>query len=232
VLPSWYFGIIFTNYTNFFIRNKPSEDELAKNIAALGEANTLLLDAFTNSDGIIDDPVVADFLRGDVCSYIVTSLYYANCTQNTKGGAYGLLGLNPMYYQMLDLVRIWNGYTNPTLAQGTAITTVFATIVNNLHLNLYDIYDALTNHLLELFMKTAVEKKADTLNMFYVNLAAILVAMLLIRVIVLTRLEKLDLGIRRILRIIPYKIIEENKVMSCYLAIAFQNELKVLKQIA
>ena len=231
VLPSWYFDIIFKNETSYLIRNKAPEDELAKNIQALGDANTLLLEYFTDSEGTIDDPVVADIFRGDVCKY-VTEPYYLNCVQNTRGGEYGLLGLNPLYYQMTDLMKTWMKYTNPTVLEAQALMVQYAAIVNNLHLILYDVYDSLTTHLLDLFMEMAVEKETDTLKMFYMNLTAVLVAMLLIRVIVLTRLQRLDLGIRRILRLIPYKIIEENKVMSCYLAIAFQNELKVLKQIA
>jgi len=231
VLPSWLSDITFKNDSSYLIRNRPIEDQLAKNLQAVGDANRLLLEYFTDSEGTIDDPVVADIFRGDVCKYC-TEPYYLNCVQNTRGGEYGLLGLNPLFYQMADVIRTWAGYTNPTVTQAQALMVQFAAVVNNLHLVLYDVYDSLTAHLLDSFMETAAEKETDTLQMFYVNLVALLVAMLLIRVVVLTRLQRLDLGIRRILRIIPYKIIEENKVMSCYLAIAFQNELKVLKQIA
>ncbi len=232
VLPSWYFDIIFHNDTSFLVRNRAPKYEMIKNIGALGDANKLLLEYFTNSEGVIDDPVVEDILRGEVCNYLLSDLYYLNCIQNTRGGEYGLLGLQPLYYQNVDLVKTWMGYTNPTQAQAVVLLVQYAAVVNNLHLILYDVYDSLTTHLLELFMTTAAEKETDTLKTFYVNLTAVLVAMLLIRTVVLTRLQGLDLGIRRILRIIPYKIIEENKVMSCYLAIAFQNELKVLKQIS
>lgn len=77
-----------------------------------------------------------------------------------------------------------------------------------------------------------IQRKDYTKKMFYECLAVFFAAMILIRVLVLWKLQLLDLGIRRILRIIPYKIIEENKVMSCYLARAFQNELKALKQLS
>lgn len=77
----------------------------------------------------------------------------------------------------------------------------------------------------------AEEQKSLAEKIFWINVVVTLVTMVLIRVIVLTKLQALDIGIRRILRIIPYKIIEENKVMGFYLVKAFGKELEILKQL-
>jgi len=227
---AYYISIMFYNDTTFQIRHDNPANQVRNYIETLDDASNILLSTLSDENNDISDPVVKDILDGNVCQYVTTE-YQINCIQDTKGSSFGLLGLHTIYSQVAQTMRDWINAKNPTFTLGVSLSAQFSKLHNNVHFVLYDVYDYLSNYLVETFIEAADENKIEIQEMFYRNLSAVLVAMFLIRTIVLTRLQVFDLGIRRILRIIPYKIIEENKVMSCYLARTFQNELKVMKQI-
>jgi len=232
VIPSFYFSVIFGNDTTMKIRNLDPTSQLLASIDALGDSNQVLLDALSNSNNEIDDPFVDELLRGKVCKY-VTSQYYVNCIQNTNGESYGLLGLQPKWHDMTLIFRRWGQVpaAQKTLDYGNGLLTELTAVVNNIYFIIYQLYDLLAAHLTANFVVKAQERIDLAKKIFYINVAMTLLAMLLIRIIVLQKLRSLDLGIRRILRILPYKIIEENKVMSFYLFRTFGKELEVLKRL-
>ena len=230
VQPSFYVSIMFYNDTRYKIRNNPPESQLKLDLKAVDNINNILLTTLADSHGDISDPVIKDILNGNVCKY-VTIPNQSYCVYGTKGNSYGLLGLNDFYSQICDAVRSFLNATKPTFALGNTLTGQYATLNNNTHFALFDVYDYLTNYLVGTFIDATAEDKNVMQTIFYENITVVLVSMLLIRVFVITKLQAFDMGIRRILRIIPYKIIEENKVMSFYLARTFQDELKVLEQL-
>ena len=232
VIPSFYFSVVFGNDTTTKIRNLDPTSQLLASIDALGESNEVLLNALANSNNEIDDPFVNEVLSGKVCQYI-TSTYYLSCIQNTNGESFGLLGLQPKWYDMTLIFRRWGEVpaATKTLDYGNGLLTELTAVVNNIYFIIYQLYDLLAAHLTDNFVDKAQERIDVALKVFYINVAMTLLAMVLIRMIVLQKLRGLDLGIRRILRILPYKIIEENKVMSFYLFRTFGKELEVLKHL-
>jgi len=231
LLPSWYISIIFKNNTSYKINNNSPTSELKAELDDFDDINNVFLETLTDDDNQISDPVIKDILNGDVCSY-VTAANLNYCISATKNKSYGLLGMHAIYMQICQAMKDWVNAANPTWTLGVSLTTLYSSQTNSMHLAIFDVYDYLTSYLVDMFIETTEENKTEMQSMFYQNIVAVLVSMFLIRVIVITKLQAFDMGIRRILRIIPYRIIEENKVMSCYLARTFQNELKVLKQMA
>ena len=231
LLPSWYVSIIFYNDTSYQIRENKPVSELADQLDGLDDVNNIFLSTLTDENNEISDPVIKDILNGDVCKY-VTAANLNYCILATKGNSYGLLGMHSLYTTICQAMKDWVNAANPTFAVGVSLTALYSAQTNSMHLAIFDVYDYITDYLMDTFITTTEEDKNEMQSMFYQNIAAVLVAMFLIRVIVITKLQVFDLGIRRLLRIIPYRIIEENKVMSCYLARTFQDELKVLKQLA
>jgi len=231
MLPTFYVTIIFANDTSYKVRNNLPKQEMLSQLEVLAESTKTLLNTLTDEDGDISDPLIKQILSGPACQY-VTFNYTQNCIQNTRGEEYALLGLQAAYKQVCDPMREFVKAANPTWTLGVSTSLAYANMNTNYHFVIFDLYDYLTDHLVSVFIDTAESYKDYTKKMFYECLAVFFAAMILIRVLVLWKLQLLDLGIRRILRIIPYKIIEENKVMSCYLARAFQNELKALKQLS
>lgn len=231
LLPAFYFDIIFYNSTNYKIYNGAPSDALALHLETLDNSNNILLKTLVDSNNEISDPVIVDILNGDVCKYVSTE-YIPNCLIGTKGRSYGLLGFNAYYAQTCTVMKDWINTPNQTFAQGSTASGVYSTRNNNTNFALFDAYDYITNYLVGSFLEAIEEDKNEMQSMFYQNLAAVLVSMFLIRVFVITKLQVFDLGIRRILRIIPYSIIEENKVMMVFLNKTFQEELKALKQLS
>ena len=227
LVPAQFFSMIFWNNTDYKIRNDVPANQLLFELDVLADANNIVLNALSDSNNEVTDPIIKEILDGNVCQY-VTSEYYLNCIQDTKGSVFGLLGLQSLYVQITQTMRQFATTPNPTFALTATLSTQFGNTHNNAYIVMFDIYDY---SLVGTFTEATEANKAEIQDIFYRNLAAVLVALFLIRTVVLTKLQVFDLGIRRILRIIPYKIIEENKVMGCYLARTFQDELRVMKHI-
>jgi len=233
IVPAYYISMMFKNNTSYKIRNGPPLEELVKVLEIFGGANDIFYKTLKDENGEISDPVFYDILNGDVCKY-VSAASNPYCVRATKGNSYGLLGIQAYYYtQVCQPMRDWINTPdqNKTFDLSVSLATLYASLAYSVDLVCAEMYDYITNSLVDSFLKNTEVNKAEMKDMFYQNLAAVLVSMFLIRIIVLTKLQKFDLGIRRILRVIPYRIIEENKVMSCYLARTFQNELKVMQQL-
>ena len=123
--------------------------------------------------------------------------------------------------------------TNPTETQASNAVGTFSTTLINLHfvIYMYDAYDSLSAYFVDKFNALVEKKISESYSVFAVNMTTMLVAMILIRIVVLTRLQDLQITVRRIVRIIPYKIIEENKIMSYYLATEFGQELREVREL-
>jgi len=231
VQPSYFFAMIFFNNTDYTIRNSDPIKETIKYLDALGDSNNILLSSLTNENNEIDDPVVKDILSGQACKYC-DKAYYNTCLTQTNGQSFGLLGIQPKMYDVFSIMRGFLESKSKTQALAVQKMIEYGVFLNDLHFILYSIHDSLAAHLIGVFMKTADEKKDQVLRTFFINITVTIFSLALIRVIVLDKLRRLDIGIRRILRIIPYKIIEDNKVMAHYLNRAFDNEIKILKQFS
>jgi len=121
--------------------------------------------------------------------------------------------------------------TNPTETQASNAVGTFSTTLINLHFVIYDAYDSLSAYFVDKFNALVEKKISESYSVFAVNMTTMLIAMILIRIVVLTRLQDLQITVRRIVRIIPYKIIEENKIMSYYLATEFGQELREVREL-
>jgi len=228
--PAFYVAAMFYNDTSYLMRNQIPADLLISGVEYLGGANAHILAVLSDSNNEITDPVINRVLRGKVCD-LIPSIYYINCLQSTDGETFGLLGMQPKVYNIMMILKNWVASENPTWDLAQVALNQVSAVMNNLHFMIFELYDYLADHLIDSFVKKAEEQKSLAVKIFWANVAVTLVMMVLIRVIVLRKLQELDIGIRRILRIIPYKIIEENKVMGFYLVKAFGKELEILKQL-
>jgi len=56
------------------------------------------------------------------------------------------------------------------------------------------------------------------------------VSTLIIQIVTITRLREIDVGIRKILKILPFSMIQENRLLGFYLKNEFKKELDDVKQ--
>lgn len=228
VIPSFYFAVLFQNQSSYKIKNSIPFTQVKIYLDALGNANNELLSKLSGSKQDIDDPVVKDILQGNVCPY-VTDQFRPDCGTYTNGNSFGLLGLLPKFYQVCDVIAPYMKLTNPTREQGSTAIGTFSTTLINLHFVIYDVFDSMSRYFVEQFNVQVSRKISESEKLFGVNMSVMLFSMFLIRVIILEKLRDLQITVRRIVRIIPYKIIEENKIMSFYLAKEFGTELKEMR---
>jgi len=224
-LPSWLFTLIFQNQTDYKINYNDPGQELLKVTAEIGNANNKLLEGLADDDGDITDSTVLDILNGNVCNY-VTATYVNDCGTYTNGHSFGLLGLEVKLYQVGDLFKQYVYSSDKSTTFIKAIYAVFAGQMLNLHLVIYDVNDYLSQYLVKVFNETADNKMNDTLKFFIVDLLVTIASILVIRLVVLAMIERLSGAMKKIILVIPFKIIEENKALSFYLVRQFDQELK------
>jgi len=228
VIPSFYFAVLFQNQSSYKIKNSIPFTQVKIYLDALGNSNNELLSKLSGSKQDIDDPVVKDILQGNVCPY-VTDQFRPDCGTYTNGNAFGLLGLLPKFYQVCDVIAPYMNLANPTRAQGSTAIGTFSTTLINLHFVIYDVFDSMSKYFVKQFNVQVAKKISESEKLFGVNMSVMLFSMFLIRVIILEKLRDLQITVRRIVRLIPYKIIEENKIMGFYLAKEFGHELKKMR---
>jgi len=227
VHPTLCYFAMFKNSTNFKLRNQDIYSQLQFYNNHLINANDLLLSTVQIDDEGIKDPVVLDILQGDVCKY-VDPIYTQNCLQITGSNSFGLLGLNPKLRQALDPMIVT---FTPDLTFATALSSMSSSSaqLGFIHLVTYSAYSYLCQYFVDNF-HTSTDKYIDfTFTFFWINLVVVIISMLLIRAIVLTRLKELDITMRGIFKITPWKLFEENKIITNSLLKDFREELHAIK---
>jgi len=222
LLPSFYISIIFNNNTNYKIRNDNPSRQLLSQYEVLGNANNRLIAAFSDSNNEITDPLIKDIFIGKPCKY-VTSIYYSDCLIKSQGESFGLLGLHSLFYQICEPMKTFATSKIPTWTFGVAMSNLYTSMNNNTHFVIYDLYNYIADHLVELFVSLSESKREEMLKILIYTLVVALVALKLIAIVVLAKLKMLDLGIRRILKQIPDRVVQENKLIGFYLARHFPN---------
>ena len=223
ILPSFYFCAMFQNQTTFLIKNQLPSTQYHKYSKALDQANERLLSSLSTSKEGISDPVIEDLLKSQLCKYLPADKT-ESCSVLMDGVPSGLLGLNAKYYQ--NYVLPMDGYLlEPTFDKAKAIFANYAPQINEIPLVVNAGYEFLAQHLIESFKQEVKAGKDHSVTLFIVNVTAIFLTMLLIRLTILKRYKELDVAVRKTLRIIPYSFIERNKMLCFYLSQEFKNEL-------
>jgi len=212
ILPSFYFYRSFKDQPDYKIRNGSPLDQFYSSVAELNRANEILLtQVLTSSD---DDQYVHDMFTSNICNY-VGSDFAGPCRDVSNGDtSVGLLDANSKYH--LVATEGMNDVLN-----GQSVGMALDPYSNTLK----DVYQNLAEHFLDLFQAAVYSDLDDNSYHVKLNISVILVSAILIRVFVLTKFKEVDIGIRKILRVIPYQIIEDQKAFMQYLKREFKQEL-------
>ena len=226
LLPSFYFSIILHNDTSYKVRNDVPFKQLLLQYQVLGNANNLLIDAFSDSNNEIADPTIKDIFAGNPCKY-VTDTYYNDCLIKSQGESFGLFGLQSLFSQICEPMKTFASTPNPTFQLGITLSNIYSATNNNTHFVIYDLYNYILDYLTASFIDLTEKKKKEMLKILVYTLVVGLVGLRVISMVILKRLKMLDLGIRRILRVIPDTVVQQNKIIGFYLARHFPNEFSV-----
>jgi len=230
IMSSIVYQTLFQNVPTMLVRYRPPEVQVQETLLNFVDLNERFSKRFLTNPSITVDPIIEDILERDVCKYINVELMHKLCLDGTKNQAYGLLQLNTQYYMTLKSMME---------AMGTALNLVeaaiiFATVSNEvigMMATLESIYPILISHVLGVFENQ--EHKAEFLQMM-INIGFCLVSIVYLIFLFkkpLKELRRIDLGRRKVLKIIPFHIFQENKALKFYLLQNFRKEIDNVKNI-
>jgi len=223
ILPAFYFTLSTINDTDFTLKYLPPVVEVTRAMQGLGNATKNLLEALSY-DGGFDDATIYDILDGDVCAY-VTDTYKQNCSAYTNGNSFGLLGLFGRYETVCSYMTQYFASSGWTWETTKDFLVPFGIALENVHFVIYDACDSLSLYIVKYFNSTVESEKEKILTLFVASLAVVVISMMVLRGVVLRKLHRLNLAVKKIVDIIPFRMAYENKVITYYLGREMKKEL-------
>jgi len=227
VLGAYYYSVIFYNDTRFTFKHGNAVTEVTNTLTFLSNANQQLLDTLMDSDTGELDPTLEKFLRSDACSYLETSAQ-TGC-RTVANTAPGLLAMNNQYYSN-NQQYFQMFLQNPTAAYASDILVPYSTAISTAVSVISNAYKFLKTYLLNDFNNQVDNQRSQSLILFIVILVSLVVSTIMIQLVTINRFKKIDVGIRKILKLIPFSMVQENKLLGFYLKNEFKKELDDFKQ--
>jgi len=228
LLGAFYSVVVFYNETDYTIKYEKPIDQFYEVQDFVSTANEQLVSSLTDQNTGEIDATLEDFLRSDMCSYIDESMY-DTCISVQQKGAIGLMDMNTQYYQY-NKQYFEQFIETPTFVSAQTLLVNYATAVTSM-LNLFPYaYEFLRTYLVDSFNEKIDSQKSQSLTIFIIILVALVVSTCIIQIVTITRLREIDVGIRKILKILPFSMIQENRLLGFYLKNEFKKELDDVKQ--
>jgi len=227
VQSSFNFYASFKNETGSYkILHQDALAQAMKFAQYLNEASNLLLSIVKDENSKFEDAIVDEILYTNPCKHVDDDLKDF-CLVSNNQNSFGLLGLNHKLYQILaPLPEAFN--ENITFADAYKAMDKVSAAIGNVHLVTFSAYAHLGQHYVDLFSQAVDNSITSKLHKFLLNLSLTLVCLAWMRVVVLSAFKSLDVTMRTILKLIPKRIFEENKIIKHYLGPGFRKELEII----
>jgi len=224
-LSSFAYEILFAAVPSMKILNASPQKTLLENLAFFSTVNAQLQEVFLERDKV--DPAVEKILKNTICPYVKSK---SDCEIATSGQINGLLSLNSKYYETSNYyVSLF--HQNPTAATAMMVTAGYVAAITPDLTTFNEIYPYLIDYVVEKFDTIVVQSKsARTTYFLMIYLATILFALFL-KEVPLKKLRRIEHIRRKVLKIIPYSVIQENRIMSFYIVRTYQNEVESIKNL-
>ena len=215
VLGTFYIDMVFSNQTDILVKHKPTRTQLQNTARSLFNVNSDLKSVFTGRKGIFDDELIKYIMDASVCEFLSSSVqdYCAKATGN-KGA--GLQTLNSNIATLIDYYT--TVYLNqPTFDNAKKILKAYGDTVRPLVETLEGVYEFLNAHILGVIQTKAetFDRRGLIISIFIVIVISL--SLVMIKWVIISRLQFLDTCRGSILRIIPASILFENKATRFYL---------------
>ena len=224
-----FYWMSFYNQTDMKVRNQFAGDQVDYNMKVIHKANTLLLAAFPEKDLNFYDADIDDFLSREVCGYLDLSIKTAQqCGIVTDNNTLGLLGLNSALYQAL-IITVDNFKANPTQDNFLFLLHKFLDEKRGITSYISLAYRYLRKRLLKLYIDKLRDQEANIQILFGFGIASCIFVGLFLRVVVLSRLRRIDKIRFKILKVLPLPLLLENRSFLFYLRLEFSSQLREIK---
>ena len=225
---SFAFIVLFGQSPLMKVQNRPPIEPIYENLELFGEINNKLTHVFLKQKTL--DPVIVSIMKDTVCPYLEkTATTQHFCRISTKDGVNGLLSINSEYLQLGNFY-IKQYLENPSLRTPQWISA-YIDAANPTLSTINYAYPFLANHIMENF-HLLVEKTLNKERLYFLGVCVTIVIYLaFIYFVTIRNLKQVDFTRREILKIIPFNVIQENKVLSFYLKNNFGEEVETIKNI-
>jgi len=219
--------VAFSSVPTMKIRNQPLDVRLAENLKELHELNLRLSRSFLTGSHI--DPIIQDILENDVCNYVEESIKQ-DCLLMSLNNKFGLLNLNTQYYEIMNHIYLNMG----KLTDLYSVVMMFAQLLPQLmgSMNTIEvIYPFIIKWIFVQFNKE-IDNSSQSNLMFFIAISICLIGFaIFVNFVPVRRLVSVDSERRKVFKIIPYSMIQENKALKFYLIQNYPKETESIKNV-
>ena len=229
-LSAFAYTVLFSTYPSLLIMNKSPFVSLQENMSLFSAMNMKLTDAFLHKDNT--DPWIEGMLLEKVCPFLVEEAPEAlpNCQIATKGETIGLLGVNNDYLT-ISVHYIGEFQRNPTFANLQVVAGKFINDAVPIMWTINFAYPLMVNHTMHNFEVGADRAERKEFNYFIGICGVVVFAIFFLYFVPYKMLKNVEFARRKILKIIPYNIIQENKILGYYIIRNFDQEVRGIKTL-
>ena len=138
--------------------------------------------------------------------------------------------MNNQYYRNTD--NYFGQYLeDPTIDKASDVLNDYVTTIQSALTIIPKAYEFLRGYLLEDFYKSVADQRHEGLLLFLVLLIGLVLSLVVIQFVTINRLQDFDIGIKIILKLIPFNMIQENRLLGFYFKTEFRKELDDIKDL-
>ena len=213
---------LFPTNMKMLIYNLPADQQILNTLSELKSVNGNLRTMF------LEDKDTDEFVKGalttTICQYVTADLVLY-CKSAYKDGKNGLMFANEVYYGVMsDLYSIL--LSNLTRSQLSDLYLSHTASVTKMIAILQYGYPIIVNHILDGFSSLVETLLQQELELFVATLAYALIYVLFVHLVMFRKFQRVDLLRRKIIKIVPYYMIEECRIMSFYIKNEFPREVE------
>ena len=223
IMTVFYMEMMFRNDTTIMIKDQLPRyllDDVVDEMTTLHEE---LSQSFFSQQDIIDDSQISQLLQENVCPLLLnpTESLMESCETATNGGELGLFSLN-LGYITLSNTYIDTYLNDPTKDTADALVEPYSDAVREIMVTMQAAYDFLNDHLISI-MDEKVEQFKVKQDVFFASiLGSITLCFVIVYSFAIRKYWLVDMGRGKILKMIPYSIITDNRAIEFYLNKDFQ----------
>ena len=231
LMAAYAFDVSFWNRTDMSIYGMSGKAQVYDSLDSLSHLSMTLSEVFLQRD---IDPFIEDTLKNEGCMSLWDAFPQA-CETATRGGQSGVLTIINDYVGIAGpyIDKYYNSVTSyqQNLAGLRQLNIQFELAIYSDLIILKNIFFVLINHIIADFsdrLESALHQKVVLAFAIY---GVALGYMLYLYFLPIKRLKMCDLARRKIIKIIPYHIIQENKIIAFYLVKDFSKEAEEIRTL-
>ena len=228
---NYYISAVFQDTDSIMIRNQLPSAQLSSNLQLMKSAHERIIYEFVQLDQVVPDPVSNQMLQDTVCSLLPnpTDSLLDSCQIATQGEDNGLLSVDDNFVSTMSYY-VQNYQDDPVATNSSSTMSIFYSQVEPLIVTLENGYAFLSEHVRVITQTQIDDFFQRQVYLFAGIIIALVVSAIAVYVLSVRKFKFVDMGRGRILKIIPYKMISENKALEFYLSRDFKKNRYLVKK--